>query len=111
MGEGTLGQHAVHILELEARHNEVTYPKRKLWVTRDQSLVLKTQDFSETGRLLRTSLFPGYARVDGQFVPTRLIFIDELVAGKKTSVSLSGISLSPLPDSVFTKAYIERVNR
>jgi len=109
--EGTLGKYGVYILALEARHNEVTYPKQKIWVTRDRYLVLKSEDNSETGRLLRTSLYPKYAKVGSHYIPSRLIFVDELVEGKKTSVTLSEISLEPLPDSVFTKSYIERVNR
>ena len=40
-----------------------------------------------------------------------MIFVDELVKGKKTTITLSDISLAAVPDSVFTKSYIERVNR
>jgi outer membrane lipoprotein-sorting protein len=108
---GTLGRYEVYILDLEARHNEVTYPRQKIWVTRDPYLVLKTEDYSETGRLLRTSLYPNYAKAGDKYVPSRLIFIDELVDGKKTSITLSEISLADVPDTVFSKTYIERVNR
>ena len=109
--EGTLGKYAVYILELEAKHNEVTYPKQKIWVTRERYLVLKTEDYSATGRLLRTSLFPSYARAGDQYVASKMIFIDRLVQSKKTTVSVARISLAALPDSLFTKSYIERVNR
>ncbi len=109
--EGTLGKYRVYILELKARHNEVTYAERKLWVTKDSYLTLKSEDYSETGRLMRTSLYPSYARVGTQYVPSKMIFVDELVEGKKTSLFLSEISLAPVPDSVYTKSYIERVNR
>ena len=111
ISEGTLGQYQVYILEMEAKHNEVTYPRQTVWVTRDRYLVLKTQDYSETGRLLRTSLYPNYAKVGDQYIASRMIFVDELVKGKKTSITLSQISLARLPDSTFTKTYIERVNR
>jgi hypothetical protein len=37
--------------------------------------------------------------------------VDALVQGKKTKITLTEVSIDPLPDSVFTKAYIERVNR
>jgi outer membrane lipoprotein-sorting protein len=109
--EGVLGKYQVYVLDLEARNNEVTYARRRLWVTRDTHLVLKSEDSSETGRLLRTSLFPSYTRAGGSYVPSRMIFVDELVKGARTTISLSEISLAPLPDSVFTKSYIERVNR
>ncbi len=109
--KATLGKYDVYILELEARHNEVTYPKQKIWVTRQRYLVLKTEDYSATDRLLRTSLFPSYARAGDQYVASKMIFIDRLLEGKKTTISLSKISLASLPDPLFTKSYIERVNR
>jgi outer membrane lipoprotein-sorting protein len=109
--EGTLGSYDIYLLDLEANNDEVTYPKQKIWVTRENYLVLKSEDYSASGRLLRTSFFPSYAKSGEQFIPTRMIFVDELVEGKKTEISLNDISLSDLPDSLFSKAYIERVNR
>ncbi len=111
ISEGRLGRYDVYILELEARHNEVTYPSEILWVTRDLYLPLKTEDYSGTGRLMRTSLFPSYARAGDNYIATNIIFIDELVEGKKTQITITDISVEPLADYIFTKAYVERVNR
>ena len=44
-------------------------------------------------------------------IPVTLIFVDELVDGKKTQIALKDLSIKELSDSIFTKAYIERVNR
>jgi outer membrane lipoprotein-sorting protein len=109
--EGTLGKYAVYILEVEATNNEVTYPTMKLWVTRQNSLLLKSEDYSAGGRLMRTSLYPSYARAGNSVIPTKMIFIDELVEGKKTTINITDISVEDLPDSIFTKSYVERVNR
>ena len=109
--EGTLGRYAVYVLDLQAKGDEVTYPFLKAWVTREGSLVLKTEDYSLTERLMRTSYYPRYARVGDSVVPTEMIFVDELVEGKKTRISMSDLSDAEIPDSVFTKAYVERANR
>jgi len=109
--EDKLGSYSVYVLELEALHNEVTYPKKKIWVTREDSLLLKTEDYSLTGRLMRTSLFPKYAKLGDSMIPVSMIFVDELVEGRKTQISLKDLSISPLADSIFTKAYIEKVNK
>ena len=109
--EGKLGSYQVYILDLEAKHDEVTYPEKKVWVTKDNYLLLKSEDYSLTGRLMRTSFYPSYAKLGDSMTPVKMIFIDELVEGKKTQISLTDLSISPLPDSTFTKAYIERVNR
>lgn len=109
--EGTLGRYDVYIVELEAKHDEVTYPFKTLYVTKSNYLVLKTQDYSLTKRLMRTSLFPKYAKIGEKYVPVNTIFVDELTEGKKTQITISDISVEKLPDYVFTKAYVERVNR
>ena len=111
VSEGTLGRYAIYVLDLEASHNEVTYPFRKIWVTRDNYLVLKTEDYSLTERLLRTSYFPSYARAGQTVIPTKMIFVDELVEGRKTQITMSEISVADIPDSVFTKSYVERASR
>lgn len=109
--EGKLGRFNTYILELKALNDEVTYYRTKIWVSKDPTLPLKTEDYSETGRLMRTSLFPNYAHVGGSYVATTMIFKDELVQNKKTQITLDNVSSKKLPDSVFTKAYVERVNR
>lgn len=110
--EGSLGGHKVYIVELEATSNSVTYPYIKLWITQTETpLVLMAEEYSLTKRLMRTSLFPKYATIGSFIIPQQMIFVDELVKGSKTQVILSELSISPIPDNVFTKAYIERVNR
>jgi outer membrane lipoprotein-sorting protein len=108
--EGKLGNYAVYVLEIEAVNNEVTYPKQKIWVTKSNTLVLKSEDYSASGRLMRTSYYPSYTKSDDNFIPTKMIFVDELIEGKKTTITISDISFKDIPDSVFTKSYVERVN-
>lgn len=109
--EGRLGSFDVYILDLEATNDEVTYPYLKLWVTREELLVLKSEDYSVTRRLLRTSYIPRYIRVEDAMIATQMILVDELVAGRKTTITFNDVSTSALPDSVFTKSYVERVSR
>ncbi len=109
--EGTLGNFDVWILELEATNDEVTYPFKKIWVTKDDSLLLKSEDYSLTKRLLRTAFYPSYVRVGDSFIADRTIFVDALVENKRTTITITNISTSPIPNNVFTKAYVERVNR
>ncbi len=108
---GRLGAYDVYILELEAGHNEVTYPYARVWIRQDNHLLLKMEEYSLSKRLMRTSLFPKYARVGERTIPTSMIFRDELIEGKRTSITVTNISTDRLPDKVFTKAYVEQVNR
>jgi outer membrane lipoprotein-sorting protein len=108
--EGKLGNYDVYIIELKAVNNEVTYPYLKLWVSKNPNLIMKSEEYSLSKRLMRTSVYLNYAKTGNMYIPTTMIFTDELVKGKKTQISMKDISISKLPDSVFTKSYLERVN-
>lgn len=108
---GRLGSYDVFILDLEATSDDVTYPYLRFWVTKNELLTLKSEDYSVNRRLLRTSYFPRYTRTADAFIPTQVILVDELVQGKKTTITFEEVSTADLPDTVFTKSYVERANR
>ena len=113
-GSGPGGNGAATItldLDLQATNDEVPYPGARMWIRTDNSLVLKVESYSLSDRLMRTAYYPNYVEVAGRFIPSRMLFVDELKEGEKSQVTIRDVSLSALPDSVFTKAYLERVNR
>jgi len=109
--EGKLGKYEVYILHLEGLNDEVTYPYQIIWVRKDNYLLLKVEDYSLNNRHMRTSYFPNYAKIGDKYIPSKMLFVDELTEGRKTQVTMTNISLDNLPDDVFTKIYLERVNR
>jgi outer membrane lipoprotein-sorting protein len=108
---GTLGRYSVHVIELDAVHDEVSYPGLKVWVRTDNNLVLKVENYSLSGRLMRSDYYPNYVQVEDRFIASRVLLVDELRPGERTQMTLTDTSLARLPDSVFTKSYLERVNR
>jgi hypothetical protein len=108
---GALGKFDCWILDLEATRDDVTYPFMKIWVAKSDSLMLKAEEYSLTKRILRTSLFPSYAKLEDKYIATRSIFIDGLVPGKRTEFIISDLSVKTLPDDMFTKSYLEKVNK
>lgn len=108
---GVLGSYDVYIIELEAARDDVTDPFLKIWVAQGTNLLLKMESYSLTKRLMRTALFPNYVKVGDTIVPRVMVFDDALVQGNRTQITLTEISLNDLPDTVFTKAFVERANR
>ena len=106
-----MGSFPVYILELKANNNEVSYSKRKLWVRKDKTLILKAEDYSLSDRLMRISYLPKYVQLGKKLTPSQILIVDKLNEGEKTQISMKNTSVSKLPDSVFTKAYLEKVNR
>ncbi len=109
--EGKLGSFPVYVLDLEAVHDDVSYAKLKLWVRRDESIILKEEDYSVSGRLMRTVVFPRYTKLGNKFIPSQILVIDEINTGERSQLSLEEPSVARIPDYVFTKAYLEQVNR
>ena len=107
---GKLGNFETYILDLRALNNEVTYPRLKIWVRTDATIVLKEEDYSLSDRLMRTTYFPKYVKVGEKYVPSQILIVDNLQEGEKTQLTMKNPSTADLPDSVFSKAYIERVN-
>jgi hypothetical protein len=101
----------VYVLDLEASNEEVSYARLRLWVRQDNHLLLKAENYGLSGRLMRTSYYPSYLQLGDKYAASKMLFVDELRPGEKTQITLANASLAPIADSVFTKAYIERVNR
>jgi len=116
--ETTLGRFDCWLLTLEANNDDVTYPRMKLWISKD-GLVRKTEDYSLSGQLLRTTAIPDYYQIKEYFVPKRILFVDAFrgatINGKfrneKTQITIAKPSFENLPDSVFSKSFLESMNR
>lgn len=109
--EGTVGKIAVWIIDLKAKTNDVSYERIVLHVRKDKTMLLKQEDYSVSGRLMRTSLYPKYAELDGRLMPSQILIIDELNPGERSQMTMTEQSLARLPDKVFTKAFLEQVNK
>lgn len=109
--EDKLGKYDVYVVTLSATNDEVPYPTLKMWISTADHLMLKIESYSLSNRLMRSSYYPNYVRIGDRLLPSRMLFVDELAKGEKTQATISDASFAALPDSVFTKAYLERVNK
>jgi outer membrane lipoprotein-sorting protein len=110
--EGMLGKYPVYVLSLKAKNNEVSYPSLKLSIRKDKPLALKEEDYSLSGRLMRTVLFPPrYIEVAGRTVYSQMLIEDELNKGEKSQLTTSDVSVARLPDATFSKAFLAQSSR
>lgn len=109
--ETKLGQVEVYELELVAKTDDVTYPKMLMWVRKADFLPLKTQEFSLNGTLMISSYFLNYTRIEGKYMWIKAMFVDEFEPGNRSVVEIKNISLKPVDDHVFTRAYLESLSR
>ena len=100
---------------LSATAKDIDYPTVKLWVTEDDALIRKKEDYSLSGQLLLTTAIPSYKKYSSYSVPDKMLIVDNLrgqkINGKmqyeKTQITISEVSFAKQPDTVYTKKYIE----
>ncbi len=107
----SLGKIPVWRFEVEAKVNDVDYPKKIYWIRKDSYLLLKEASYSLSGTLMQTVYFLKYTDIKGRYIPVKQLFVDEFEKGNKTVVEISGISIDDLDRSIFTKAYLENLSK
>lgn len=116
--DGILGRFRCRVLSLESEGTEVTYPRMKVWISED-GLIRKSEDYSLSGQLLRTTAIPDYYHIGNRYVPKRILFVDELrgatinggMVNERTQITITRPSFEKQADSVFSKTFLESVNK
>lgn len=120
--EVVLGKLDCVLFELKAKVDDVSYPMLKLWVTKDDGLVRKKEDYSLSGQKLRTTAIPSYQLVKtdsrNYSVPVSMVIQDNLrgkkIEGKvqyeKTQITIKNVSFAKVSDTVYTKPYLEMMS-
>ncbi len=101
-----LGSADVWVATLVATSKKVAVAKRKMWIRKDNLLVLKEEHYSVSDRLMRTIAYPKYQTVEGTFVPASMVIVDNLKVGERTQLTFTNPSVRRQPDSRFNKEYL-----
>lgn len=98
-----------YVLELNAVDRGVTYHRVLLWVNKRNNRPRKAEFYSLSNRLLKTCSYENYQPMAGQHRPTRLVMQDALRGGEQSILEYDNMRLRDLPDRVFTKDYLKRL--
>jgi len=109
LGSEKVNDRDCYILELTAKDKKITYAKRKLWVDKERFVVLKTQLFALSGKLLRESILENIRKYDDRYFPTKLTMMNKLVKNSATIFEMTDINFNAnIPDGIFSKRSLER---
>jgi hypothetical protein len=118
LGDEKLGNFSVWHLKLTGKPGQdLAYPIVEFWVDSATGNYLKRQDFALSGRLMRTSYNPKWdklyseAKKADQWFPKEIRIYDEIDKANSTLVIIQSVDLSPLPEDMFTKAWLETKSR
>ena len=105
----TIGNENYHVLELTAVDRGVTYQRVVYWVRQKDNWPFKAEFYSLSNRLLKTCKYENYQTMQGRPRPTRLVMEDALKSGEQSILEYSSMKLRDLPDKVFTKDYLKKL--
>ncbi len=109
-GTETIGGREHHVLELTAAERGVTYPRIVYWVRAGDFHPHKAEFYSLSGKLLKTCRYESFAPLGGRVRPTRLVMTDAVKAGEESVLQYSGLKLADLPDRMFSKDYLKKLD-
>ena len=103
------GNATFFVLELTAIERSVTYHRIVYWVRESNFWPHKAEFYSLSDRLVKTCLYENYKPMAGRERPTRLVMQNALVKDEESVLEYSSMRVRDLPDRMFTKDYLKRL--
>jgi outer membrane lipoprotein-sorting protein len=109
-GETTVDGHACWTLEMIAKNDTVTYPKRIISVDKQTYIPLKQELYALSGMLLKTWTMSDVKSFgDGRNFPTRMSIEDHVKKQSVTKMEFKSIEFgADMPREVFSQRWLER---
>ena len=106
----TIDNETYNVLELTAVDRSVTYQKVVYWVRQKDNWPFKAEFYSLSNRLLKVCKYENFQTMEGRLRPTRLVMEDALKAGNVSTLEYNSMKLRDLPDKIFTKDYLKKLD-
>ncbi len=106
----TINGEKYHVLELTGVDRSVTYQRVVYWINEKNNWPLKAEFYSLSNRLLKKCSYENFQTLAGKVRPTRLVMEDALRGGEKSVLEYSEMKLRDLPDKIFTKEYLKKID-
>jgi outer membrane lipoprotein-sorting protein len=113
-GADKLGSYQVYKFKLTAKEGvDVAYPILSIWVDQKDRNLLKREEYSLSGKLMRTAFYPKWKKQFSPsknadvWIPEEIRIFDELEKENTTVVLIKETDLGKLEENIFTKAWIE----
>ena len=109
LGTERIGNDALYVLDLTAVKRTVTYQHVRYWVEQRNFRPYKADFYALSGRLLKTCRYEDFKPLGGKIRPTKLVMTDALNRGERSTMRYSDMKLRAIPDRVFSKDYLKRL--
>lgn len=100
---------ACWVLDLTAKSEDVSYPRRKVWVDQEWLLPVRQELYALSGMLLKVWIMSDPKRYGDRWYPMKMTVEDKLQQGSKTEIVFTELLFSvPLEEEIFTTRWLER---
>jgi outer membrane lipoprotein-sorting protein len=97
-------------LELTAARRGVTYQRVLYWVELATGRPVKVEFYTVSKRLMKTGVYGDFKDMGGGVIrPARLVLTDALRKGEQSTLQYSGLKKREIPDKVFTKDFLRKL--
>jgi outer membrane lipoprotein-sorting protein len=108
-GEEQISGRPCYRIEMQARNDEVSYPKRISWIDREHMVPVREELYALSGMMLKSWEMSEVKDFQGRAFPTRIVVEDQLQAGSKTTLEFLDIDFTvALEEEIFSKRWLER---
>ena len=107
----TIDGEKYYVMELIGVDRGVTYHKVLYWVRQSNFWPYRAEFYSLSNRLLKTARYENFQPILGKQRPTRLVMTDALRTGEESVLEYSEMKLRELPDKIFTKDYLKKLEQ
>jgi len=113
-----LGRFSCRVLTLEAVTSEVEYPRMKVWIC-ENNLLRKSEEYSLSGQLMRTTYVADYYSINGRFVIKQALYVDThrgaringVFVNESTQITINRPSFDTITEPVFSPVWLESLSR
>lgn len=99
-----------YVLDLDAVDRGVTYHRVKYWISEAGLRPQKAEFYSLSDRLLKVGHYRAFQTLGGKVRPTEVLIEDALHQGEQSLLQYSNLHLKDLPDKMFSKDYLKRLD-
>ncbi len=102
-----------YVIELRAKQQDVSYPLQKWYIRVSDYLTLKQEAYSLSETLMQVSYYIKYIPIKGGKMFLTKFMTENKIEQSRTWVTVDEATLSfaPIPDYVFTKAFLEQQSK
>jgi hypothetical protein len=105
--EETLNGTPCYVIQSVPKDPGYQYSKTVSWIDKAQSLIYKSEMYNRRGEIVKVMEISDYKDVQGRLTPMETR-VSSLSAGTSTTIHMDIIKYDdPIPESVFTTAYLE----